>query len=90
MFDKISETAEKLATNVSRRAFLGRLGQGALVTAGVLAGMFAFSGKAWAFSGGGMCCLCSSTCYSLGPNNLCLSPCRRVTCSQYRKVCPQT
>ncbi len=48
MFDKFSEAGERLATNVSRRAFLGRLGKGALATAGVLAGMLAFGGKAQA------------------------------------------
>jgi hypothetical protein len=40
MFDKFSEAAEKLASNVSRRAFLGSLGRfagaAALATAGVL------------------------------------------------------
>src|SRR4029077_2834339 len=42
MFDKVSQAAEKLATNVSRRAFLGRLGKGTLGAAGVLAGVLAF------------------------------------------------
>jgi hypothetical protein len=46
MFDRISETAEKLATNVSRRAFLGRLGRGAAAVAAVAGGMLAFAGKA--------------------------------------------
>jgi hypothetical protein len=41
MFDRVSEAAEKLATNVSRRAFLGRLGRGAGVLAGVMAGLCA-------------------------------------------------
>ncbi len=41
MFDKLSDAAEKLATNVSRRAFLGGLGKGALAMAGALAGMLA-------------------------------------------------
>jgi hypothetical protein len=49
MFDKVSQAAERLATHVSRRAFLGRLGQGALATAGVLGGMLAFGGKAQAY-----------------------------------------
>ena len=46
MFDKVSQAAEKLATHVSRRAFLGRLGQGALAVAGVVGGMLAFGGEA--------------------------------------------
>ena len=49
MFDKVSQAAEKLATHVSRRDFLGRLGKGALVVAGVLGGMLAIGGTAEAF-----------------------------------------
>jgi hypothetical protein len=45
MFDKVSEAAEKLATNVSRRAFLGRLGQGALGLAAVIGGVVALPGR---------------------------------------------
>jgi hypothetical protein len=41
MFDRVSEAAEKLATNVSRRAFLGRLGRSATVIAAVLGGLCA-------------------------------------------------
>ncbi len=46
MFDRLGDAAERLATNVSRRAFLGRLGQAALGTAGVLAGVLAFGRSA--------------------------------------------
>jgi hypothetical protein len=42
MFDRVSETAEKLVTNVSRRAFMGRLGKGALTLAGAVGAMLAF------------------------------------------------
>jgi hypothetical protein len=48
MFDKIGDAAEKLATNVSRRAFLGRLGQGALGLAAVIGGVLAVPGEAHA------------------------------------------
>jgi len=41
MFDRVSQAAEKLATNVSRREVMGQLGRGALVLAGVLAGICA-------------------------------------------------
>jgi hypothetical protein len=41
MFDRVSEAAEKLATNVSRLAFFGRLGQGALGLAAVIGGVLA-------------------------------------------------
>jgi hypothetical protein len=44
MFDRVSEAAEKLATNVSRRAVLGGLGKGALALAGAVGAMLAFPG----------------------------------------------
>src|SRR2546427_30244 len=46
MFEKISQAAETLATHVSvsRRGFLGRLGQGALVAAGAVGGLLLLSG----------------------------------------------
>jgi hypothetical protein len=69
MFDRISEAAERVATNVSRRAFLGRLGKGALATAGVLGGMLAFASEAKAGNkcGAGWCrpgtiCCCNRYC----------------------------
>jgi hypothetical protein len=51
MFDRVSEAAEKLATNVSRRAFLGRLGKGALTVAGAVGAMLAFPGLVQAGQG---------------------------------------
>lgn len=41
MFDRVSEAAEKMATTASRREFMGRLGRGAAVLAGVLGGLCA-------------------------------------------------
>jgi hypothetical protein len=55
MFDKFSEAAEKLATNVSRRAFLGRLGEGALALAAVVGGVLALPSRAQA-TRPGKCC----------------------------------
>ena len=46
MFEKLSQAAEQLATRVSRRQFLGRLGQRALVLAGVLGAVLASPGEA--------------------------------------------
>jgi hypothetical protein len=48
MFEQIGRLAEAAASNVgvSRRGFLGRLGQGALVAAGALGGLLALSNKA--------------------------------------------
>jgi hypothetical protein len=74
MFDKLGQAAEKLATHVSRRAFLGRLGKGALVAASVLGSVLAFGGKAQAVPcpppsrrcglnccpAGTYCCYCNS------------------------------
>ena len=41
MFDKLSQAAEQLATNVSRRQFLGRFGGGALALATAVGGLLA-------------------------------------------------
>jgi len=46
MFEKISQIAEHAATNVSRRQFLGRLGQAAVAAAGVLGGLLLLPIKA--------------------------------------------
>jgi len=41
MFEKLSQAAEQLATNVSRRQFLGRFGGGALALATAVGGLLA-------------------------------------------------
>ena len=67
MFEKIGRLAEAAANNVSvsRRGFLGRLGQGALGAIGVLAGSFVFSQNARSGTGGYYCCTfhCRNTPY---------------------------
>jgi hypothetical protein len=78
MFDKIGRLAEAAANSVSRRGFLGRLGQVALGAAGVLGGLLVLPGTAQA-GGGVVCCkyvckriiyFCShemiTTCYPAG------------------------
>ena len=62
MFEKIGRLAEAAANNlsVSRRGFLGRLGQGALAAAGVLGGFLIFAKDAPA--GSSVVC-CYYTCY---------------------------
>jgi hypothetical protein len=55
MFDKVSQAAEKLATNVSRRDFLGRLGQGALAIAGTMGAILAFPERVQAGQYSGHC-----------------------------------
>ncbi len=93
MFDKIGDAAERLATNISRRAFLGRLGQGAMAVAAAVGGVLAFPDQAEA--GTGSCCLncffvpgtglvCS--CYVsgyLGANGRCPAGTTKVSCKQY-------
>ena len=48
MFEKLVEVAEQSATRASRRQFLGRVGNGALVAAGALGGFLAFGSDAHA------------------------------------------
>jgi hypothetical protein len=57
MFEKIGRLAERAATgvSVSRRGFLGRLGQGALAVTGVLGGLLAIRTDARA-AGSYVCC----------------------------------
>jgi hypothetical protein len=58
MFEKIGRLAEAAASNVgvSRRGFLGRLGQSALGVVGVLAGLAATGVTARAGGGSYVCC----------------------------------
>jgi hypothetical protein len=60
MFDRVSEAAEKLATNVSRRAFMGRLGQSALGLAAVIGGVLALPSQARAGAGAAVWCRISN------------------------------
>jgi hypothetical protein len=46
MFDRVGSLAQRVATHVSRRAFLGRLGQGALGLTAVIAGVLALPSQA--------------------------------------------
>lgn len=48
MFEKVGQSAQRAATTASRREFLGRLGRGALVAAGAVAGYLAFGSEAQA------------------------------------------
>jgi hypothetical protein len=48
MFEKVSKAAQQAATSASRRQFLGRLGRGAVVAAGAVAGYLAFGSEAQA------------------------------------------
>lgn len=77
MFEKVSSAAEQVATSLSRRAFLGKLGRGAL--AGVMGGFLALPCEAQA--GGPYCCCagrclrgksCGRGCYRVKSCNDCL------------------
>src|SRR5439155_25864251 len=57
MFEKTSRLAQELATNVSRRSFLGWVGRWAGATALGVAGMLTAAGSAWA-DNGHTCCYC--------------------------------
>jgi hypothetical protein len=56
MFERVGSLAERVATNVSRRAFMGWLGRSALLFAGTMGAMLASSGvsqaKGCAYPGG--------------------------------------
>jgi hypothetical protein len=58
MWEKIGRLAEAAASNigVSRRGFLGRLGQSALGVVGVVAGLAATGATARAHGGSYVCC----------------------------------
>jgi hypothetical protein len=56
MFDKVSQAAEKLATGVSRRGFLGSVGRWAGATALGLAGVLTTAGAARADKPLRTCC----------------------------------
>ncbi len=86
MFDRVGNLAERVATNVSRRAFLGRLGQGALGLAAAIGGIFAFPNEVRAD-----CLRCAVPTiygYDCGPkpkNGACPYPYVVVPCS----ACPK-
>jgi hypothetical protein len=89
MFDRVGSLAERVATNLSRRAFLGHLGQGALGLAAVIGGILAFPANAEA--SGNLCCLYPSLsggfCFHAKQGS-CPSQGVLVVCKQYPGVCP--
>ena len=87
MFEQVGILAEKMAMNVSRRAFLGRLGQGALGLAAVIGGMLSFPGQAQAAA---KCCTDPNSYYPScikAKGNSCPSGWLPVDCSQFN-YCP--
>jgi hypothetical protein len=89
MFDRVSEAAEKLANNVSRRAFMGGLGKGALALAGAMGAMLAFPRLVQATVGcscnNGLYCCCQ---YDCGNGNGFTTKCNGCGCEKQHKGCP--
>jgi hypothetical protein len=74
MIEKIGSLSESMATRVSlsRRGFLGRLGQGALVAASAVSGLLLLSGDVRADSKN---CPCQRQPYKCPPGKECLGGC---------------
>jgi hypothetical protein len=91
MFDRVGILAERVASDVSRRAFFGRLGQGALGLAAVIAGVLALPSQALAAD---QCCVQISVqpsvipClfYKVGGRCNCFNP---TSCSNVPAGCVQ-
>src|SRR6516165_7174656 len=81
MFEKISNAAERLATNVSesRRGFLVRMGETALGVAGVVGGLLALPRAAQATARNGYCRLAAR-----GGGYIVTAICRSKSCQQGR------
>ncbi len=62
MFKRVNQLAEQVVTTASRREFLGRVGRGALVTAGVIGGFLAFGSEAQAGRRRRKCCTTDANC----------------------------
>jgi len=101
MLDRISQVAEKAATSVSRRNFLGQLGRGAAILAGALGGLLA-TADARAGGNKGLCCAVFNFHNPYGPTSCTKRSCkdpggpvagddtlRTVNCADYPWVCPQ-
>ena len=81
MFDKLSQFAEELAINTSRREFLSRFAGSAMLLAGTLGMLLALPSAAEAK--GGQCCCATRSCYRPTKGFPCIdgySPCK---CTRY-------
>jgi hypothetical protein len=67
VFEKVGQVAEQVATNVSRRQFLRRLGGSAMIVAGGLAGVLALPQQAQAAKR----CFRPNGFYQCGANEVC-------------------
>jgi hypothetical protein len=87
VFERVSSLAERVATDVSRRDFLGRLGHGALVLAGAMGAMLASPGLAPAKGCVGGPCRCCCYACSNGMRYR-LPPTPQGTCRDTYRGCP--
>jgi hypothetical protein len=85
MFDKLSDTAERLATNVSRRDFFGWAGKRALALTGVIGGILALPSNASA--GAQAYCWCCVYPVVCGTYQTCAAQPPSIYCSLIRKNC---
>jgi hypothetical protein len=87
MFEKIGRLAEQAATRVgvSRRGFLGRLGQSALAVVGVLGGLAATAATARVGNGSYVCCKWHCHRPGSGTFSFCYPP--GSTCSGVNNPC---
>jgi hypothetical protein len=91
MFDRVSQAAERLAANFSRRSFLGGLGRGAMAVACGLGGLLLVANRAQAGQRGARCCgYPISSCRSPGPNCVLVSNCGRLGFPQCTWLCGKT
>src|SRR5262245_28749676 len=84
MLEKVSQAAERVATSVSRRAFLSKLGQRVLALTGVFGGLLVLPQDAEA-AGGRRCCVyylprINAYTYECVPRN---KPCPGYPSGQY-------
>jgi hypothetical protein len=72
MFERLHQAAEKAAVAVSRRRFLGRLGQVAMASAAAIGGVLLWPGQAQAMWCGRVKCPSGHRCCSTPYGRLCI------------------
>ena len=94
MFEKFGQMAERAATSVSRRQFLGRFGRGAVAVAAAIGGLLAFpaasygeryicpDGSFWTCVGSPVGTFCGphSTCQRIKGTDVCGCECKGKGC----------
>jgi hypothetical protein len=86
MFDSISKAAEVVATDVSRRAFLGRFGRSALACTAAVAVLLSLPAVAHARAGRKFKC-CGGRCQPPGPDCILFNNCHNCNPFAYCRDC---